>query len=289
MIKAKLSSIFRLLLIVGSLLSLVSSGGVALGQQVQKVTSNPVMELMRAGKPAIGALLALPSPPAVEILAQQGFDWLWIDMEHGPINLETAHRMIQATSGTNTVPLVRVPKNLDWLAKPALDIGAMGIIFPFVNSKEDAVAAVRAVRYPPEGVRGWGPTFAALRWGVSPPEYAKVANKEVMAILLIEHIDAVNRIDEILAVPGIDLAFVGPFDLSGSMGLLGQTTHPQVQESIDKVHAAAERAKVPIGIVATAPDAINKRLQQGYQFLMVGNDVAFLTAGAKNILDQIKR
>ncbi|MGA9117387.1 MAG: aldolase/citrate lyase family protein [Bacteroidota bacterium] len=266
-----------------------AAGSAAWAQQVQKVTSNRVKELLKAGKPVIGASLSLPSPPVAEILARCGFDFLWIDMEHSPLNLETVHRAIQATSGTDAVPIVRVPWNLHWLVKPVLDIGAMGVVIPLVTSKEEAVEAVRAAKYPPEGARGYGPSFAALRWGLSPPEYAMIANDVIMVIVLIEHIDAVNRIDEILAVPGIDVVFVGPFDLSGTMGLLGQTTDARVQEAVDRVHAAAKRARVPVGIFATTPDDINRRIQQGYQFVLVGYDTGFLEGGIRNILGQIRR
>lgn len=268
---------------------LLGKAGDVDAQQVQQIKANRVKELLRAGKPALGAVMSLPSAPAAAVLAQAGFDWLWIDMEHGPINLETAHRMIQATQGTETVPVVRVPWNLHWLAKPVLDAGAMGIVFPFIRSKQEAIEAVQSVRYPPEGIRGFSPTFAALRWGLSVPEYLKTANREIMAILLIEHIDAVGRIDEILSVPGVDLAFIGPFDLSGSMGLLGQITHPRVEEAIQKVLAAAKEAKVPVGILAMTPEDANRRLQQGFQFIMVGSDTAFLTGAAKGILSQVKR
>jgi 2-keto-3-deoxy-L-rhamnonate aldolase RhmA len=233
--------------------------------------------------------MVLPSPPAAEILAQAGFDWLWIDMEHAALNLETAHRMIQATQGTETVPIVRVAWNLHWLAKHVLDMGAMGVIMPQVSSKQEAVDAVQALRYPPEGVRGLFPGFAALRWGLPVPEYLKIANKEIMAILLIEHIEAVNRIDEILTVPGIDLIFVGPGDLSASMGLLGQATHTRVEEAVQKVLAATKKAKVPAGIMAVTPDDANRRIQQGFQFILVGTDMGLLTSGAKGMLGQIKR
>jgi 4-hydroxy-2-oxoheptanedioate aldolase len=182
---------------------------------------NRLKELLKAGKPAIGTLLQLPSAPAVEVVANCGYDWLLIDAEHGPIEIETLHAMIRATGGTDTTPTVRVARNLDWLAKRVLDIGALGVMIPGVNSKEEALAAARAVRYPPEGNRGFGPTFAALRWGMPAGDYARAANNEVMAIVQIEHIDAVNRIEEILAVPGVDLPLIGPYDLSGSMGLLG--------------------------------------------------------------------
>jgi 4-hydroxy-2-oxoheptanedioate aldolase len=250
---------------------------------------NRLKELLNAGKPAIGTLVALPSPPAVEILANAGFDWLVIDSEHGPIDVETLHAMIQATSGTPAVPAVRVARNLDWLAKQVLDIGAMGVMMPSVNSREEALTAVRAVRYPPEGNRGFGPTFAALRWGLEASEYANVANREVMAIVQIEHIDAVNRIDEILTVPGVDLPLIGPYDLSGSLGLLGQVAHPKVQGAIAHVLAAAKKVKTPVGIFGTAPDEINRYLEQGFQAVLVGADSSFLAAGARAVLDRIKR
>ena len=165
---------------------------------------NRLKELLESGKPAIGTLVQVPSAPVVEILAQAGFDWLMIDAEHGPIDVETLHAMIRATSGTNATPTVRVARNLDWLAKRVLDLGALGVMMPGVNSPEEALTAVRAVRYPPEGNRGFGPTFAALRWGFTGPDYAQQANREVMAMVQIEHIDAVERIEEILAVPGIE-------------------------------------------------------------------------------------
>jgi 4-hydroxy-2-oxoheptanedioate aldolase len=282
-------SIVRRSLVV--MLCFLLTGGLsaAWGQQGEKITANRVKGLLQAGKPAFGVYMQLPSAPVAALLARAGFDWLWIDMEHGPIGPETVYSMIQATSGTETVPVVRVPWNLHWLAKPVLDMGAMGIIMPLVTTKEEAEQAVRALRYPPEGVRGFGPSLAALRWGLPVPEYVKVANQEILAILLIEHIDAVDRIEEILSVPGVDLVMIGPFDLSGSMGMLGQVKDPKVEEAVDKVLAAAKKAKIPAGIIALSPEDIRRRLQQGFQFLIVGTDTGFLTAGAKSILGQIRR
>ena len=250
---------------------------------------NRVKELLSAGKPTIGVICQLPSAPAITLLSQAGFDWLWLDMEHGAVNIETVQLMVQATTGTPTVPLVRIPWNHHWLAKPVLDTGAMGIITPFVNTKEEAAAAVAGLRYPPEGVRGFLPTFAALRWGLPVPEYLKVANKEILAIMLIEHYEAVDHIEEILSVPGVDVVFVGMFDLSGSMGLLGQTGHPRVEEAAQKVLAAAKKARVPAGIISLTPEEINKRIEQGFQFIAVSIDAALLTSAAKGLVEQIKR
>jgi 4-hydroxy-2-oxoheptanedioate aldolase len=250
---------------------------------------NHFKELLTSGKTAIGTLVQLPSPPVVEVLAQAGFDWLLIDTEHGPIDAERLQAMVRATSETPVTPIARVASNLDWLAKRALDAGALGIMMPGVNSAEEALAAVQAVRYPPAGKRGFGPTFAGLRWGLTSAEYVQRANDAVMAIVQIEHADAVARIDQILAVPGIDLALIGPYDLSGSMGLLGQVSHPEVQEAIDRVLKAAMRANVPAGIFGVAADEINRYLAQGFRAILVGADTGLLAAGARNILGQIKR
>ncbi len=256
-------------------------------QDIAKI--NRVKELMQAGKPTIGPIVQLPSAPVAQLLSQVGFDWLWIDMEHGAINIETVQLMVQATKGTPTVPIVRIPWNHHWLAKPVLDTGAMGVITPFVNTKEEAAASVAALRYPPEGVRGYLPTFAASRWGLSLPEYVKVANEEILAIVLIEHVESVEHIEDIVSVPGVDVVFVGMFDLSGSMGLLGQTTHPQVEEAAQKVLAAAKKARVAAGIISVTPEEINKRIEQGFQFIAVSIDALLLTSAAKGVVDQIKR
>jgi 4-hydroxy-2-oxoheptanedioate aldolase len=250
---------------------------------------NRLKELLQSGKPAIGTMVQLPNPSVVEILAQAGFDWLLIDTEHGPIDVETVHAMIRATSGTTTTPVVRVARNLDWLAKRVLDIGALGVMMPAVNSAQEAIEAVHAVRYPPDGTRGFGPTFAALRWGLAGADYVKQANDEVMAIVQIEHIDAVDRIEEILAVPGLDLPLIGPYDLSGSMGLLGQVAHPKVQAAIDRVLAAGKKANLPVGIFGVTAEEINTYLEAGFRAILVGVDAALLAAAARQLLDSIKR
>jgi len=250
---------------------------------------NRLKELLGAGQPAIGTILQIPSAPLAEIVAQAGFDWLLVDAEHGPIGLETIHAMVRATSGTQTTPAVRIASNLDWLAKRVLDVGALAVMMPSVNSGAEALAAVRAVRYPPEGTRGVGPTFAALRWGLAGEEYIRKANREVMAIVQIETIKAVERIDEILAVPGIDLPLIGPYDLSASMGLLGQVDHPEVQEAIGRVLAATRKVGMPAGIFGMSADEANRYLEQGFRAILVSVDAAFLTAGVKATLGRIRR
>lgn len=250
---------------------------------------NRLRDLLAAGKPAIGTILQIPSAPLAEVLAQAGFDWLLVDGEHGPIGLETVHAMVRATGGAQATPTVRIASNLDWLAKRVLDVGALAVMIPGVNSGADALAAVRAVRYPPEGTRGVGPTFAALRWGLAGADYIGQANREVMAIIQIETIEAVERIDEILAVPGIDCPLIGPYDLSASMGLIGQVDHPEVQAAIARVLAATRTAGVPAGIFGMTAAEVNRYIEQGFRAILVGVDAAFLAAGAKAVLDGVRR
>jgi hypothetical protein len=144
-------------------------------------------------------------------MARSGFDWIVVDLEHGPIDLGSAHAMITATSGTSCIPLARIAANEPWLANAPMDIGALGINFPMICSRQDAEKAVRSVRYPPRGDRLWGPFHAPFRWGVSMPDYMATADDDMICMITIEHVEAVNRIDEIMATPGIDMAVIGPW------------------------------------------------------------------------------
>jgi 4-hydroxy-2-oxoheptanedioate aldolase len=143
---------------------------------------NPLKARLAADRPAVGLLVSMPSVHATQVLAACGFDWLFFDMEHGPIGIESAHAMIAATNGTRTAPVVRVPWNVPWLIKPVLDAGAMGVIVPMIRSAAEAEAAVRAVRYPPTGERGFGPFYAPARYGLTMQTYAEPAAREILCI-----------------------------------------------------------------------------------------------------------
>jgi 4-hydroxy-2-oxoheptanedioate aldolase len=160
-------------------------------------------------------------------MARSGFDWIVVDLEHGPIDLGSAHAMITATSGTSCIPLARIAANEPWLAKAPMDIGALGINFPMICSREDAEKAVRSVRYPPRGDRLWGPFHAPFRWGVSMADYMATADDDMICMITIEHVEAVNRIDEIMATPGIDMAVIGPGDLATSITSAAAPTIPR--------------------------------------------------------------
>ncbi|MDH7499983.1 MAG: aldolase/citrate lyase family protein [candidate division NC10 bacterium] len=249
---------------------------------------NPVKAKLKEGKPVMGAVMITPSLGNMQVLSRSGLDWVWIDMEHGPINLESAHALILATQGTGAIPVVRIPWKEDWMAKRVMDAGAMGVVFPFIKTREEAEAAVAAVKYPPEGVRGFSPALAAHRQGLSVADYPLWANENVLCLLLIEHQEAVKHIDSILSVPGIDAAIIGHMDLSGSYGLLGQITHPQVAGAMKEILEAGKRHQVPVGIAAATADAIKQRLTEGFQWISIGSDIVLLTGAVHQLLSALR-
>jgi 4-hydroxy-2-oxoheptanedioate aldolase len=250
---------------------------------------NRLKMLWEAGRPTFGVLVTMPSIQTVQILANSGFDWLLIDMEHGPIDIGTAHAMIVAMSSTPAIPLVRVAWTVPWLAKPILDAGALGICFPMVRSRSEAEVAVQAVRYPPVGERQWGPFYAPLRWHLSMAEYLQTADDEVLAILTIDHPEAVRCIDEIMSTPGIDLVFIGSGDLATSLGLHGQVDHPAVQAALAEAEAGILRSKAPLGGVARSPEEANRMVERGYRALALGFDWSLLQRGAASVLQGLNR
>lgn len=249
----------------------------------QAAYENPVKKLLKEGKPVIGATISMPSVEASTLAASLGFDFLWIEMEHSPITLETARNMILATRGLKAVPFIRVPVNELYMAKRALDIGALGVIFPFTSTPALARQAVDATHYPPKGRRGYGPRLAELRWPV-PDGYAAFADQNVMTVIIIEEKRAVDAIDEIAATPGVDVLFIGTSDLSYSLGHGGQVNHPVVKEAVEKVLAAGKKYNVAVGRPIRSPEDIQAALKEGFLFLQGVADVVMMTNGAMPFL-----
>lgn len=252
------------------------------------VFRNPLKARLAAGKAITVAMVTMPSVAAMQIWARSGVDALCIDMEHGPIGIEAVHAMVAATGGCHGVPIVRVPSNVPWLVKPVLDTGAMGVIVPMIEGPDDAAAAVRAMKYPPAGERGWGPFYAHVRWDESLPDYVAKASDELFTILLIERPEAIARIDEIVKTPGVDMYVIAPFDLSVIMGYPGQTTHPEVQAAIGRAEAAILKSGVPLCGAAFSAEAANRLLEKGYRGLFVGFDWMVLQRAASGLLEGIK-
>ncbi len=233
----------------------------------------------------LGTIVTLPSPEIAELLAGAGFDWLFIDMEHGLIDLTAAQRIIQAVAGACAC-VVRVPTHdAAWIGK-ALDTGADGVIVPHVNSAEEACAVVSAGRYAPAGSRSIG-VARAHGYGRRLAEELATANERRAIVAQAEHILAVKQIDEILDAGGVDAIFIGPFDLSASLGLPGQVGEHLVQEAIGHVRGACERAGVACGILV--PDAAGARraFEAGDSLVCLGTDTLLLGAVAREAVKAV--
>jgi len=241
-----------------------------------------VKKLLREGKPAVGLTLTIPSPDVALQAARLGFDFIWIEMEHSGITLESLHNIILATNGTPCMPIARVPVNELWTAKRVLDSGSMGVIFPFTSTPELARQAVAACHYPPAGLRGFGPGLASLRWP-APEGYRAFADENVLVVVIIEQAQAVDRIEEIASVPGVDVLFIGPNDLSFSLGLQGRQNEPKLKEAIAKVLAAGKKHGIAIGRTA-GPDQIGDLIKEGFQFFQASSELGMMAAGARSIL-----
>ena len=241
------------------------------------------------GRPTFGAIATIPSIQTVQIMARSGLDWIIVDLEHGPIDLTSAHAMITATAGTPCVPLARIAANEPHLAKAPMDIGALGINFPMISSRADAERAVRSLRYPPRGDRLWGPFHAPFHWGVSMQHYMARADDDVICMITIEHVEAVNRIEEIMATPGIDVAVIGPGDLATSINKRGQIDDEEVQALIARAEAGILKSGVPIGGVARTAEQANAMIDRGYLALALGFDWSLFQRGIAAAFEGIKR
>ena len=241
---------------------------------------------LAAGKVCLGATITINSPAVAEIMSHIGLDWIWFETEHSSLTLDNVLTMLQATNGADVSTVIRVPWNDKTMIKRALDLGPDGIIVPLVKTREEAEAAVRAMKYPPLGERGGG-LGRAQCYGLHMGEYMETANNEVMMIPMIEHIQAVENIDEILKVKGVDSVMVGTLDLSGSMGVLGQTGDHKVEGAVQKVLASCKKVKVPCGIITVAPEQANERIKQGFTNIIMVIDVLFLHSAARGAMAQI--
>ncbi len=240
---------------------------------------NRLRTLWASGGCAFGAIATIASVQTVQVLARSGLDFMIVDMEHGPIDIQTVHAMIAATGGTPLVPLLRVSGKEAWHAKIPLDLGAMGIAFPMTNNRADAEAIVKAVRYPPIGERYWGPFYAPLRWDRTMREYLDSADDEVLSIAVIEHRDAIAHAAEIANTPGLDVLVIGPGDLATSMGLHGRVEHPDVQAAIAEIERSVKGAPVILGGAAPGAAQARAMVERGYRLLAVGFDWSLLQRG----------
>ena len=231
-----------------------------------------------AGQPTLGSWITLAHPAIAEIMADAGFDWLVIDMEHSVIDLREAADLIRTIELKGVSPLVRLTSNSPDLTKRVMDAGAHGVVVPMVANRGDAERAVSAVKYPPMGSRGVG-LARAQGYGTRFEEYAATINARSIVVAQIEHVDAVNCLDEILAVPGIDATLIGPYDLSASMGKPGRYDDPDVHEVLARYEAISDRAGKPRGFHVVEPDAAATLAKQRAGYSLVAFSVDFLFLG----------
>lgn len=236
----------------------------------------------------MGAAVSLNDATVTEALSTV-FDFVWIDMEHNPLSLEDVQGHIIAAKGSDCTPIVRVPWNDPVLMKPVLDIGAAGIVAPMVSTAEETRRAVAACMYPPDGIRGFGPRRPSNYSRLGGPEFCKAANESMIVVIQIEHIDGVNNIDEIVAVPGLSAIMIGANDLSGSMGHMGEPGHPDVVKAVDTVIRQCNKAKMPVGVaVSHDPDVLAGWVKKGVNWLMSGNDYTLMLHTADNIMAKLR-
>lgn len=241
---------------------------------------------LKKGDTLIGSLLQMPLPESAEIFVQAGYDWLFVDMEHSPMDARAALNILTAVD--SRVPcVVRVPWNDEAYIKKALDIGATGIIVPLVNTVEDARLAVARCKYPPVGIRSVGIT-RAQRYDLTFDDYMQRANEEIAVIVQIEHVKAVSNIEGILDVPGIDGVFVGPFDLSGSMDKPGKINDPEVQAAIQRVVQACAKRDVAVCAYAHTPAHAKNYIALGYRVIGLCVDYILLARAAVAALKEVK-
>ena len=247
---------------------------------------NHVRAKLKQGQPSIGTWLTLPDIVAARLMARVGFDWLTVELEHTPINWETAANSFAIIAASGVVPLARVPWNTGENIKRVLDNGAFGVVVPMVNSRADAEAVVNAARYAPIGNRSIGGQLHAANFETDPSTYYANANEEILVVVMIEHVEGVEAADEILSVPGIDAVFIGPNDLLNSMGQppAFDSEHKAFVDAVQHVLKTARKHKVAAGMHALDADGAHKRITAGFQFIAVASEAGFMLSKAQEVV-----
>jgi 2-keto-3-deoxy-L-rhamnonate aldolase RhmA len=245
-----------------------------------------IIKRIKSNQLTFGAWIYLKDPAVTEMIAEAGYDWVIINMEHGNLNEDLAQALIVPLKGTGCVPIVRVFGKDPDLIKKVLDTGALGIMVPQIETRQDAEKVVKAVKYPPEGTRAMG-YGRAERWGQDESYYQR-ANAFTLVILTVESKEGINNIDEIVGVRGVDVVSPGTYDLSGSLGVPGEFDHPQVIAAKRRLMDACKKKNVNMGTDASTGSAIQAKLKEGWRFLAVAEDTRLIWQGAHHILAEAK-
>jgi 4-hydroxy-2-oxoheptanedioate aldolase len=249
---------------------------------------NWVRKKLKAGESVLGLHVGLGSPNVTELLAHAGFDWLILEAEHSAIDSAQVEHMLMAMNGTQTIPLLRPSVGTPHEIQKGLDAGAMGVFMPMIRTAADAEAIVKATRYPPEGTRGFGPLRASI-YTMDYPDYFARANDNMLVSLILETKEALENLEEIMSVPGVDALYFGLFDLCISMGLNPiELPFPEVEAEIERAAELSKKTGVAVGIGAGTPEDLNKRLDQGLRFMTYGTDFSQLGAAVKVGIDTFR-
>ena len=249
---------------------------------------NKLKELFKGGKPIINSWLAVPSSFSAEVMANQGWDSITIDMQHGLIDYPNAVNMLQAISTTATTPLARVNWNEPGQIMKILDAGCYGIICPMVSNRKEAEKFVQACQYPPKGYRSFGPIRAGIYGGA---DYAKHANSEILKLAMIETKEALDKLDEILDTPNLDGIYIGPADLSLAVGEEPGFDKPNNSKAfmeILRILDAAKKRNLLAGLHNGTPEYAKKMIEKGFDLVTVGSDSRYIASGAKSDLEKLK-
>ncbi len=248
---------------------------------------NTPLRTWRDGGQTVGGWLSIGNAFSAEMMAHVGFDWVCIDMQHGMIDYNDLKTMLPAISTTETIPYVRVPWNDPATIMKALDAGAYGVIVPLVNNRAEAERAVAACRYPPDGIRSFGPIRGAVYGGRG---YVQEANTELACIVMIETAEALENLDEILSTPGVDACYIGPSDLAYAIGLapVGDNNDPKHVETVNRIAATCRRHNVAIGIHTSSLEYTRRYLEQGFHMVTLGTDSAFMQRMARKELSEAR-
>ena len=244
---------------------------------------SPVRRRLRESQPVFGCTITSTSLEIAARAASAGFHFLWLELEHSPVTLETVRHIVLATRDLPAVPFARVPVTETWTAKRVLDAGVHGVIFPFVSTPALAQVAADACRYPPTGRRGSGASLATTCWP-DPDRYHDSADLNIIVVAIVEETSALPHVDRIAATDGVDVVFIGTGDLSFSMGLRGEQTHPRVEEAAQQVLAAAKRHGKIAGRPAASPEQTQRYVEQGFLFFQAPSELALFESGARQFL-----
>jgi 2-keto-3-deoxy-L-rhamnonate aldolase RhmA len=240
------------------------------------------------GHAPLGTWVMSASPIVAEAVGCAGFDWGVLDMEHTPLDLMDVVHLLQATAGTPMLPVLRVPWNDTVMVKRVLDAGAKTLLFPFVQNADEARRAVAATRYPPEGVRGMAGMSRGSRFGTV-PDYYRVANRSIAVIVQLETPAAMDQLEAIAAVEGVDAIFLGPADLSGAMGHVGNLTHPEVMDVMSRAVTRCHAVGKPVGTVGGTVEVVQQYRAAGFDYVAIASDLGFLMRAAQGAVGALKR